>query len=90
MICQKFKSKEELNIKTHCRIFPSVSDRDFWERAKESKLESFEKKREEHEKTPKKFLTASLYREFATNGNRTNYEDIYFKRREELVIYTIL
>ena len=90
MLCQKFKAKEELNIKTHCKIFPAVSDRDFWEKAKESKLEAFEKKREEHEKSPRMFLTASLYREFATNGNRTHYEDIYFKRREELVIYTVL
>ena len=90
MICRKFKSKEELNLKVGCRIFPHISDRVFWEKAKATKLEAFEQKRAELEKEPRRFLTATLYREFAVNGNRSNYEDIYFKRRTELIVYVIL
>ena len=30
-------------------------------------------------------LPASLYREYVTNGNRSNYEDIYFLRRDMAV-----
>ena len=39
MICRNFETKEVLNIKTHCKIFPDISDRKFWEKAKKSKMQ---------------------------------------------------
>lgn len=90
MICEKFNSKDMLNIRSHCKIFPNISDRAFWEKAKEQNLDFFENNRAEFDKEPKNFLTASLYREFAVNGNRANYEKVYFLRRSELVNKAIL
>lgn len=90
MICEKFIRKEELKLKTRCRIYPDISDRDFWEKAKEDHVEILEEYLQHFEKEAGKHLTASLYREFATNGNRTHYEDIYFSRRKTLIIKVLL
>lgn len=90
MLCEKFKSAKELKVKTHSNVFPNISDREFWDKARDRFAGMFEDNAKEYEKDARKPLTASLYRQFAINGNRSNYESIYFLRRMELVNRTIL
>lgn len=90
MIIEKFASEDTFDVKPECHIFPSVSERGFWEESLKNQIDFFEKNKAEYDKEPKKFLTASLYREYQLNGNRSNYEDVYFLRRAELVTNVIL
>ncbi len=46
-------------------------------------------KAEEYLNHPYPQLTASMYMEFKRNGNRTNYEKPYFKRRDMLFYYLL-
>ena len=51
----------------------------------EEKIAFAIKKADEYLDAPIPFLPLSLYKEFQTNGNRVNYENRYFERREMLV-----
>ena len=55
----------------------------------EEKMGYVIKRAEEYLKKPIPSLPLSLYREFQLNGNRTNYEDRYFERREMLVYLSL-
>lgn len=90
MICQKFSFDTMPKLKTHCRIFPSIADRAYWEKAARHNLEWIENHTMQSEATARKLLTATLYREYTINGNRSRYEEIYMARRAELVRKTVL
>lgn len=81
---------EGFEVKTHCRLFSPVSERDFWDNIGTDAVSYFERILKTFDDTCHPPLTASLYREFAVNGNRSNYERIYFARRAELVTKVIL
>lgn len=86
MICNKISSYKDIKVNMNYRLFPDVKDREFWEGAKKNSGEFFEYIYKLCGNPPRKFLTASLYREFEITGNRSNYEGIYFARRNELIV----
>lgn len=88
MVCEKIT--DSLKVKTHCRLFRPISDRAFWSSLSGSAISYFEGNLKLFDADTRSPLTASLYREFAVNGNRSNYEAAYFSRRAELVIKVIL
>ena len=88
MVCEKIT--DSIKMKTHCRLFRPISDRAFWSSLSGSAISYFEENLKLVATDTHAPLTASLYREFAVNGNRSNYENIYFLRRAELVIKVIL
>ena len=90
MITQFLKNENELKINIDYKIFPDIEDRAFWEKAKENSLCFFEKMYEFFGENPREHLTASLYREYKVNGNRKNFENIYFQRRCELITKVLL
>ena len=75
-------SKTEL--KWESLRFPDCTDREFWDGLPSEAREELIKKGEGYfsEEYPALFL--SDYREFSRTGNRVNFEDQYFKRREML------
>jgi len=90
MISERFSSVDGVKLKTCTRLFPAISDREFWDKAKEKFLPQFTEELKPFIGKERKMLTASLYREFAVNGNRTNFQDIYYARRIELVKRVIM
>lgn len=88
MIYQKYKN--DFSVNKNCILFNPISDRNFWENLSPLVVSYFESELKLFDKTERGHLTATLYREFAVNGNRCNYEKIYFKRRAELLCKTIL
>ncbi len=84
------KITDSLKVNTHCRLFRPISDRAFWSSLSDSAISYFEENLKLVATDTRAPLTASLYREFAVNGNRSNYENIYFLRRAELVMKVIL
>ncbi|MBR5586893.1 MAG: heparinase II/III family protein [Clostridia bacterium] len=90
MICQKFTDKNILKLKKQLKFFPEISDRDFWENAKPYSIEFFEKNVKRYEGIERKHLTATLCRKYAVDGDRVEFEKVYFSRRSELVNKVIL
>lgn len=88
MIFEKYGN--DFDVKTNCVIFNPVSDRDFWDNISSRAVSYFENELKLYEGGVHPPLTASLYREYYVNGNRSNYEKIYFSRRSELICKTVL
>ena len=85
MLCEKFMSPRELNVRTKVELFPPISDREFWENTPKLTLEFFEKTVKMFDSQNRKMITASLYRNFYLTGDRSRYETVYFERRQELI-----
>lgn len=66
-------------------LYPTVEDREFWDKVAKEFGAELEKIRENIEATPRTVLTASMYLEFSRNGNRSNYQTAELRRRTELV-----
>lgn len=90
MFCEKYdaaKLNELLMPIADWEPFAKASNRDAWHKLLEKPLNQFRKKNmieraEKHLNKDWPVLPAHLYMEFVTNGNRTNYETMYFDRRE--------
>ena len=90
MLCQKFTNPGDIKVKTNVQIFPDISDRVSWEKIPTDTLNEHEKTAEKFDSQPRQMLTASLYRKFAIDGDRAEFQNIYFNRRAELIVKTIL
>lgn len=88
MIFEKYKN--DFFVKTNCNVFNSISDRNFWDNISKNSIAYFENELKLYKGGVYPPLTASLYREYFVNGNRSNYEKIYFSRRSELICKTVL
>ncbi len=66
------------------RPYASVSERQFWENLPEPARAALVKRGEQALGGPWHSLPASLYLEFARIGNRSNYEEVYFARRDRV------
>ncbi|MGC9327945.1 MAG: heparinase, partial [Candidatus Hinthialibacter sp.] len=69
---------------TEWHPFPTISERDAWER-----IPAFYKKQvldraQEYAQLDVSILPASVYLQFKRNGNRSNYQDIWYERRVRL------
>ena len=73
--------------KSKIALFPRYSARDEWKSADGELASAFLRYGETLRGKPEKWreLTPQLYREFAENGNRSRYEDLYFERRFDLI-----
>lgn len=63
---------------------PAASERDRWESLPEDARTALVKKGESQLNTPWEVLPATLFLEFSRNGNRSHYENAYFRRRHKL------
>ena len=66
-------------------FYPCYSNRDAWKNAAKSPIAArimAEADKISDNQVPQ--LLFSNYRQFAVNGNRTEYEEVYFQRRKEL------
>ncbi len=64
--------------------FPRYDDREFWQGLPRNTIDSQLKRAEKHIGQPWPQLPATLYMEFAINGNRSKFEAPYFGRRSRL------
>jgi heparinase II/III-like protein len=71
------KAKNKLNL-------PQIQDRTQWEALPKQEKEHFIKKGEAFLDYQWPFLPAVSYMEYKINGNRSNFENLYFKRRHAL------
>lgn len=67
-----------------------ISEREYYENIKTLYYDVLIKAEKKVDDMEYPVLKASLYMEFSKNGNRDNFQKEYFKRRNALVIYTIL
>ncbi|MBT4511579.1 MAG: hypothetical protein HOC20_05140, partial [Chloroflexi bacterium] len=64
--------------------FPRYDERSFWQELPQRTIDSQLQRAEKNVGQPWPELPATLYMEFATIGNRSNYETSYFERRTRL------
>lgn len=85
---EKYRSeyflKEALISTDKFTMLPKRSQRDKWDNIDGDIRDYYIKKAQDIISRPIPMLTASGYMEYAENGNRTNYEDPYHLRRNEL------
>jgi len=90
MLTEIIKNENDLNINFNYKIFPDIEDRKYWDKAKNSTLDFFEEMDLSFREESQKPLTASLFMEYKRNGNRFNYEEIYYAKRCQLITKTFL
>ena len=94
MLCERFDRDFFVNKLIDNResyLFPSCTDRESWEMVKgnpalRNLVEEIIETAKAMQGQPWPRLSASLFSEFMTNGNRTRYEAPYFQRRNNLGI----
>jgi hypothetical protein len=64
--------------------FPKASDREAWERIPQAIQHVIIQKAEELAELEVPILPASVYLQYKRNGNRSNYQNIWYERRERL------
>ena len=75
---------------TDYKVFKPLSDRDYWEKMRCVIGDFLEKQAVYYDTVTFEPLYASLYLEFFTKQNRTNFEEKYFERRKALATYALL
>ena len=90
MFCDNIPSYLRLNVKTNLQLYPDISDRNFWDTVPLATLKDYEAMTQDYDPENRRMLTASLYRKFVLDGDRAEYQKIYFGRRGELIVKTIL
>lgn len=76
---------EKLIPRENWRPFADISDRAFWDGLPAETRAAHLERGEKALGAPWPMLPASLYLEFERIGNRSNYEGVYFARRERLL-----
>jgi len=69
--------------------FPNYRERVAWQKISEDVKAIYREEADKRKGQKWQSLPASLYMEFYRNGNRSNYEDLFFGRRFDLLILTI-
>lgn len=64
--------------------FPSINERDEWNKIPENIRKIYIKNGEQYLGKPWEQLPATLFLQFVRNGNRSNYENVLFNRRLQL------
>lgn len=83
--CSEYFLKDALiSNKESLDIIPKRSQRQIWDNVDGDIKDYYIQKAQKIAQKPIPMLTASGYMEYAENGNRTNYEDPYHLRRNEL------
>ena len=65
--------------------YSTINEREFWINLPEKVKADYIKKAEKYSGKEWEMLPASVFLDFARNGNRTKYEGIYFARRQRLI-----
>jgi len=71
------------------RPFPKASDRQAWERIPDAIQQIIIQKAEEVAVLEVPVLRASVYLQYKRNGNRSNYQNIWYERRERLHVLVV-
>ena len=71
-------------------FFHPISDRGYWDAFSEKYLDKLIEVYEKITAEPRKELTASLYLDYKRTNNRTRFQDVYHRRREELLFATLI
>ncbi len=80
----KEKLQEILIPRNDWLPFPTVSDRDAWERIRTPIKKNIVERAEALVEQDLPVLPASVYLQFKRNGNRSNYQNIWYERRSRL------
>jgi len=83
------KLQEILVAPSQWHPFPKASNRGAWERIAEKIQQVIIQKAEEVADLEVPFLPASVYLQYKRNGNRSNYQDIWYERRERLHVLVV-
>lgn len=92
MLCEVYKKnslEKDLLFLDEIKIFPKITNRKQWDNLPLNLKNYIIKKGEDYLAFNYQILTASRYLDYNRNGNRSKYEDIYFKRRYVLGFLTI-
>ena len=81
--------KEILKANKNTKLLPEYSDRKAWANLPEDTKQHFKKSAGILKNKQYGILPASFYIEFTKTGNRSIYENVYFERREDLMMLTI-
>ena len=71
-------------------FFHPISDREYWDGFAEKYLDEIVERYEKITAEPRGELTASLYLDYVRRGNRSCYEKAYGRRRDELLLATLI
>ena len=81
---------QEILIPTNeWRPFPKASDREAWERIPDEIQQIIIQKAEEVAELEVPVLNASVYLQYKRSGNRSNYQNIWYERRERLHVLVV-
>ncbi len=69
--------------------YPTAAEREFWEGLPAELKQAHLARAEEYLGRPWELLPASVYLQFSRDGNRSNYEEIYFGRRNRLAALVV-
>ncbi len=89
-IIKNSENGKKLVIDKNYKIYPDIDDRKFWEKAKNNSFDFFNYMCGIYGTLPREHLTATLYLKYINEGDRSEFENIYFLRRNELIIKTCL
>ncbi len=71
-------------------FFHPISDREYWDAFSEKYLDKIVERYEKITAEPRKELTASLYLDYKRTNNRTRFQNVYERRRDELLFATLI
>lgn len=71
-------------------FFHPISDREYWDAFSEKYLDKIVERYEKITAEPRGELTASLYLDYVRTGNRSRYQSVYERRRDELLFATLI
>lgn len=71
-------------------FFHPISDREYWDAFSEKYLDKVVERYEQITAEPRKELTASLYLDYKRTNNRSRFQDVYNRRRDELLFATLI
>lgn len=89
LLCSRYEKNQLAGLilaKADWHPYPTISDRDEWKHVPEEMQNFYINEAEKYLGHKWEVLPASVFLDFARNGNRTNYNGIYTERRKVLSI----
>ncbi len=71
-------------------FFHPISDREYWDAFSEKYLDKIVERYEKITAEPRGELTASLYLDYSRTNNRARFQNVYERRRDELLFATLI
>lgn len=90
MLKEYLNSIDFYGITPDRNFFHPISDREYWDDFSEKYLDKIIEQYEKITAEPRGELTASLYLDYTRTNNRTRFETVYERRRDELLFATLI